>query len=98
MKARLLELSETGGFIEETPGLLEQQVGDEGSMTLGMPGGAPWVTRFRVCRLGVSRRDVRVPSVEHVTVSSPGYGVEFVELGDEALERLRDFLELLDER
>jgi hypothetical protein len=35
--------------------------------------------------------------VEHVTVARGGVGVRFDELGDDALESLRAFLEKLDE-
>lgn len=98
VKTRVLELSETGGFLEEGPGLMDPQVGDEGTMTLALPGGEPWIGHFRICRLGASRREVRVPRVDHVTVSAQGYGIEFVDLADDDLERLRDFLELLEER
>jgi hypothetical protein len=51
-----------------------------------------------VTRFGSSRRDLRHASVDHVTVGARGYAVEFDELPEDELERLRDFLELLDER
>ncbi len=98
MKARVLELSETGAFLEESAGLEDQQVGDEGSMTLALPGGEPWTGHFRVTRQGLSRRELRNPRVEHLTIAAQGYGIEFVSLADEELERLRDFLELLELR
>lgn len=98
VKARVLELSESGAFIEETAGFDEQQVEDEGVMTLALPGGEPWTGSFRVMRLGSSRREVRDPRAQHVTVSAAGYGVEFLQIDDDELERLRDFLELLELR
>lgn len=98
LKARVLEMSENGAFLEEGEGLEDQQVGDEGVMTLALPGGEPWSGHFRVVRLGTSRKEVKARRVEHVTVSAPGYGVEFVEVDDDELERLRDFLELLELR
>lgn len=98
VKARVLELSETGAFLEESAGLEDQQVGDEGSMTLALPGGEPWTGHFRVTRQGSSRRELRNPRVEHPTIAAQGYGIEFVSLADEELERLRDFLELLELR
>lgn len=97
-RARVLEMSETGAFIEEADGFEDQQVGDEGVMTLALPGGEPWVGKIRVSRLGTSRRELRDPRVEHVTISARGYGVEFIEVDDDELERLRDFLELLELR
>lgn len=98
VKARVLEMSETGAFLEEAAGFEDQQVGDEGSMTLALPGGEPWTGQFRVTRHGSSRRELRNPRVEHITIAAKGYGVEFVSLEDEELERLRDFLELLELR
>lgn len=98
LKARVLEMSENGAFLEESAGLEDRQVGDEGLMTLALPGGEPWSGQFRVVRLGTSRKEVRSPRVEHVTVSTPGYGVEFFAVDDDELERLRDFLELLELR
>lgn len=97
-RARVLEMSETGAFIEEADGFEDQQVGDEGVMTLALPGGEPWIGKIRVSRLGTSRRELRDPRVEHVTISARGYGVEFIEVDDDELERLRDFLELLELR
>jgi hypothetical protein len=97
-RARVLEMSESGAFIEEAEGFDDRQVGDEATMTLALPGGEPWSGRFRISRLGTGRRELKDPRVEHVTVSARGYGVEFVEVDDDELERLRDFLELLELR
>ena len=41
---------------------------------------------------------MRTARAEHVSVAVRGYGVEFDQLEDEELERLRDFLDLLDSR
>jgi len=98
VKARVLEVSETGAFLEQAPGFDEQQIGDEGTMTLALPGGEPWTGQFRVVRHGSSRRELRNPRVEHITIAAQGYGVEFISLEDDELERLRDFLELLELR
>lgn len=98
LKARVLEMSENGAFLEEGDGFDDRQVGDEGVMTLALPGGEPWSGRFRVVRLGTSRRELRSARIEHVTVTAPGYGVEFYGVDDDELERLRDFLELLELR
>lgn len=98
LKVRVLELSEAGAFLEEAPGFDDRQVDDEGQLTLALPGGAPWTGAFRVSRLGVSRRELRAPRIDHLTVSARGYGVEFLKVNDDELERLRDFLELLEER
>ena len=68
------------------------------SIGIPLPGGEPWVAHIRFTRMGTGRIDVRTPLAEHVSVSVRGYGVEFDQLDDEELERLRDFLELLDNR
>jgi hypothetical protein len=97
LKVTVLDLSEHGAFIEECEGLNELQVGDATSLTIALPGGN-WQSAALVSRLGTNRRDVKHPSVEHVTVAAPGFGLEFEGLKDDALEQLRDYLELLDER
>jgi hypothetical protein len=98
VKAHVLEMSESGAFIEETFGFNDFQVGDRGTLTLALPGGAPWATTFEIARLGTTRREIKNPTVEDVTVSARGFGVEFINLLDEDLERLRDFLELFEQR
>jgi hypothetical protein len=98
LKVRLLDLSEAGAFVEETKALEEVQVGDRLTLTIALPGGDAWRAAAVVTRIGKSRRDLKHPSVAHVTVSATGFGVEFRELPEDGLEQLRDFLELLDER
>jgi hypothetical protein len=98
VKVRVLELSESGAFVEEAPGFDEQQVGDAGALTLALPGGAPWTGRFSIVRLGTTRRELKAAGVEHLTVTARGYGLEFSHDDDDELERLRDFLELLELR
>lgn len=98
VKARVLEVSETGAFVEEAPGFDDQQVGDEGALTLALPGGAPWTGGFRISRHGSTLKELRNPRADHVTVAAHGYGVEFLAIDDDELERLRDFLELLEVR
>jgi len=98
LKVRVLDLSEAGAFIEETAGLEELQVGDALHLTIALPGGDHWKANAVVTRLGTSRRDLKHPTVAHVTVSAAGFGVEFSEMAEDALEQLRGFLELLDER
>lgn len=95
---RLLDLSEAGAFVEESDGMAELQVGDALELTIALPGGDPWKAGGVVTRTGSSRRDLKHPSVAHVTVSAKGFGVEFTQMPDETLEQLRDYLELLDER
>lgn len=97
VRARVLELSETGAFIEEVPGL-DVQSGDGAIIGIPLPGGDPWVSHVRFLRYGTGRVDVRTPRAEHVSVSVRGYGVEFDQMADDELERLRDFLDLLDTR
>ena len=97
-RARVLELSETGAFIEEVKAIDDVQPGEGGLIGIPMPGGDPWVAHVRFMRAGFGRVDVRTPKAEHVSVAVRGYGLEFDQLQDEELERLRDFLELLDSR
>jgi hypothetical protein len=94
----VLELSETGAFVEEVPGIDDVQTGDGGVIGIPLPGGEPWVAHIRFNRIGYGRLDVRTTRAEHVSVSVRGYGVEFDQLGEEELERLRDFLDLIDNR
>lgn len=96
--ARLLELSETGAFVEEAAGLDDVQVGEGALMLLPLPGGSAWSAHVRFSRVGRGRVDVRSHVAEHVSVSVRGYGVEFDDIGDDELEQLRDFLDLLDSR
>lgn len=97
-KARVLEISEGGAFVEESAGMEELQVGDGATLGLPLPGGDPWMAHAKVARYGTSRRDLRHGSVDHVTVMAQGFALEFDEMPDDELERLRDFLELLDGR
>ncbi|MFZ5440620.1 MAG: PilZ domain-containing protein [Myxococcota bacterium] len=98
LRARVLELSESGAFIEEVPALREVQAGDGAVLGIPLPGGEPWVAHVLVSRIGTGRIEVKTPRAEHVSVSVRGFGVEFDRLDDDELERLRDFLELLDSR
>ena len=95
---RVLELSESSAFIEHSDATMEVNVGDEASLLIALPGGDPWSVRVKVMRFGRSRRDVKHARVDHVTVSALGFGLEFGDLPDEELERVRDYLELLDAR
>ncbi len=98
VSARVLELSETGAFVEETDALGDVQVGEGAMIQLPLPGGASWAAHVRFCRSGRGRIDVRSNRAEHVSVAVRGFGVEFDHVDDDELERLRDFLELLDTR
>lgn len=98
VRARVLELSETGAFLEEVPGLDDVQGGEGAVIGIPLPGGEPWVSHIKFLRAGAGRVDVRTPRAEHVSVLVRGYGVEFDQVQDDELERLRDFLELLDNR
>jgi hypothetical protein len=97
-RARVLEISEGGAFVEEAEGIEALQVGDGTTLGIPLPGGEPWMAHAKVARLGTSRLDLRHGSVDHVTVAAKGYALEFDELAEDDLERLRDFLELLDGR
>ncbi len=98
IKVRLLDLSEGGAFIEQPRQGEEPQESDEVTLGLNFPDLGKWAAKARVCRLGSSRLELRREPAAHVTVIREGLGLEFVEIGDEALERLRSFLELLDQR
>lgn len=94
----VLELSERGAFLADGPGLLDLQVGDRGTLTLAMPTGDLLPAPVRVAHFGHGRRELSAEHVDDVTVSVPGVAVELVDLPDDDLERLRDYLELLDGR
>ncbi|HEY1088360.1 MAG TPA: hypothetical protein VGE37_11720, partial [Archangium sp.] len=85
-------------FIEEVPGLDDVKSGEGAVIGIPLPGGEPWVSHVKFLRTGLGRVDVRTPRAEHVSVAVRGYGVEFDEIPDDELERLRDFLDLLDGR
>jgi hypothetical protein len=97
-RARLLEISETGAFIEEVKAIDDVQPGEGGVIGVPMPGGDAWIAHVKFTRAGYARVDVRTPKAEHVSVSVRGYGLEFDQMEDDELERLRDFLDLLDSR
>lgn len=96
VRARLLEISETGGFLEEVAGLDDLQIDEGATLSMPLPGGANLAAHVRVARIGRARLDVRTRAAEHVSVSVSGFGLEFDAIDDDELERLRDFLELLD--
>lgn len=92
---RILDLSETGAFVETG---LDLQVGDAGVLTLALPGGDPWHADIQVVRLSTAQRELHHPRLHHLTVARPGAGVAFAHVPEDEVERLRGFLELLDER
>lgn len=97
VQVRVIDLSENGAFIEEAKGLEDLQVGDEAELVIALPGGF-WTAGVLVTRIGTTRVDVTHPSVQHITIAATGYGLEFTEMPDDQLERLRSHLEHLDER
>ena len=98
VKVRVLDLSETGAFLERPELPEEPQEGDEVTLTLAFPGIGKWIARGVVSRFGSSRLELKRPKAAHVTVVREGFGVEFQGMGEDELEQLRDFLELLDGR
>ena len=94
-EVRVLDLSESGAFLASDE---ELDFDAQGTLTLALPGGAPFGVRIRVVRLGSSQLEIRHRKVEMITVSRQGAGVSFEELPDGEVDRLRGFLELLDER
>lgn len=95
---RVLELSERSAFIEHSDATIEVNVGDLAGLTIALPGGEPWSVKVTVARFGRSRRDIRHSRVQHVTVTALGFGLSFGDLPEDELERVRDYLELLDAR
>lgn len=100
LKVRVLDLSETGAFVElpDLPGDCEVVEGDVVGLTLAFPGIGKWTVEGKISRFGSSRVELKRPKAAHVTVVRPGFAIEFDPLGDDALEQLRDFLELVEER
>ncbi len=98
VQARVIEISENGGFIEEVPGLSEVQPGEGATIAVPLPGGDPWVARVTFARHGLGRLELRNQRVDNLTLQLPGFGLTFDRMGDADLERLRDFLDLLDSR
>src|SRR3954466_16292290 len=76
-RARVLEISETGAFIEEVQAIDDVQPGRGGVIGIPRPGGDPWIAHIRFTWAGHGRVDVRTPRAEHVSVAVRGYGVEF---------------------
>ncbi len=95
---RVLELSESSAFIEHPDATMEVNVGDEAKLLIALPGGDPWEVKVTVMRFGRSRKDVRHARVNHLTVSALGFGLAFGTMPEDDLERVRDYLELLDSR
>jgi hypothetical protein len=97
VQVRVIDLSENGAFIQEAPGLEDIQVGDEAELVVALPGGF-WTAGVLVTRIGTTRVDVDHKTVQHITISATGFGLEFTEMPEDQLERLRACLEQLDER
>ncbi|MBX5481061.1 MAG: PilZ domain-containing protein [Myxococcaceae bacterium] len=95
LDVRILDLSEVGAFVETS---LDLKVGDRGVLALPLPGGDPWYAEVTVVRFGTAQRELRHARLSHLLVSCPGVDVTFDRIPDDEIERLRGFLELLDER
>ena len=95
LQAQIIDLSDSGAFLATDADL---QVGDTGRITIGLPGGDPWLVEFTVTRLGTSQLEIRHPRLDHIAVLRQGAGIQFGDISPEDLGRLRDFLDLLDER
>ncbi len=95
---QMIDVSEKGVFIERAEELDELQVGDHARLRLPLPGSAAWAADVVVTRLGTCLREIKHPNAQHVTVVRHGFGLEFLDIDDDNLEHLRDFLELLDRR
>lgn len=93
--ARVLDLSLAGAFIETD---LELELGDTASLGIELPGVEPWRAGVRVVRLGSGQRELAHPRVERINVTRLGVAVAFEDVSRDQLERLRELLQLLDER
>ncbi len=91
---RVLDLSESGAFLETTADL---QVGDEVALQIKLPSDEPWDCLAQVVRLGRGHRELQRPGVDYMTISRLGAAFQFVAPGEEDVERLRSFLDHLDE-
>lgn len=98
VQARVVEISENGGFLEAAPGLEDVQPGEGATIAVPLPGGDPWVARVTFMRHGLGRLELRQPGVENLTVQVQGYGLTFDRVGAGDRDRLLDFLDLLDSR
>ena len=95
VQVKLLDLSEKGAFIAT---LDDVPYDSRGRLELALPGGEPFWVPVRVVRLGASQLEVRHPRVDNLTVSRLGVGLRFESFPASEIDRLRGFLELLDER
>lgn len=96
---QVLDLSETGAFLTHVAEPGELQIGDSGTLVFSVPGGGgPLRAPAIVSRFGTTRLELKHPTVAHLTVAREGFGIEFDGIDEDELERLRDFLELLDAR
>ncbi len=91
--ARVLDLSETGAFLETAADL---QVGDEVAMQIKLPSDEPWQCVASVVRLGRGQREVQKSGADNLTITRLGAAFQFLTPAEEELERLRVFLERLD--
>jgi hypothetical protein len=98
VKVRVLDLSETGAFIERPQLPEDPQEGDGVTLSLAFPSIGKWTAAGKVTRLGNSRLELKRPKAAHVSVAREGFGIEFVDLEEDTLEQLREFLEMLDQR
>lgn len=95
---RVLELSETGAFVEACAALADLQVEDACVLRLAVPSGETIDLPARVARAGASRRELPHAQVQHLTALAPGWGLAFEGLLPDTLDQLRDYLELLESR
>ncbi|MFZ5469639.1 MAG: PilZ domain-containing protein [Myxococcota bacterium] len=94
-RVRVLDLSETGAFIE-TSG--DFDFGAVAKLHLPLPGGEEWTAEVELVRPGASQREVCHGRVEIITVLRRGVGVSFLHVPAAEHGRLTSFLTLLDER
>lgn len=98
-ETRVLELSEAGAFVEDAEALFDLEPGAHVTLFLDLQGAEePWAANARVQRHGATQANEPRGGIDHLSVSRRGLGVEFQGLDEEELERLRDFIDLLDDR
>lgn len=91
---RVIDLSETGAFVETK---LELQAGALGTLELDLLEGGPWCTPVEISRTGKGQQELRHARVEIVTVSRQGVGVRFLELSGPDRARLDALLLKIDQ-
>lgn len=92
--ARLIDLSVTGGFVELSSPL---PLGTELEITMPLPGGPPLRASATVMRVGTNPKFVPSTELDHLVIVVAGVGLNFAGLPEDELQRVADYLELVEE-